>query len=105
MVEKHSVEFCSCSHLCQIVYTVLPPTPTPTPTHAHTHTHRHGAVSVEDEQREREKQKSASFLGSGFKLGDSEGPSVQITGRQVEQPTEKVWLYHSLFVASNIHCI
>ena len=41
MVEKHSVEFCLCSHLCQIMYSVLPPTPTHTPTHTHTHTHTH----------------------------------------------------------------
>lgn len=56
-----------------------------------TNTPRHGAVSVEEEEKVREKSQSAAFIGSGFKLGDSEGPSVQITGRQKEESSTKVF--------------
>ena len=58
---------------------------------SHTHT-RHGAVSVEEEEKQKKKEKSAAFQGSGFKLGDSEGPSVQIPGRALPSAPEMVRL-------------
>lgn len=42
---------------------------------------RYGGVSVEEEEREKKKENSAAFQGSGFRLGDEEGPS-QVVGKQ-----------------------
>ncbi len=36
---------------------------------------RQGAVPVEEEEREQKKQRSSAFQGTGFRLGDIEGPS------------------------------
>ncbi len=49
-----------------------------------------GAVNIDEEEQQKKKDKSAAFQGSGFKLGDSEGPSVQIRGRARDQSSEKV---------------
>ena len=50
---------------------------------------RQGAVDVEEEEREIARQRSAAFQGTGFKLGDSEGPSVMI-GNRAAPKQEKV---------------
>ena len=65
---------------------LLTPTLT-TPGHAH---YSQGAMSIDEEEQQKKKEKSAAFQGSGFKLGDSEGPSVQIRGRARDQSSEKV---------------
>ena len=39
---------------------------------------RHGAVSVEEEDKERKRENSAAFQGTGFRLGDEEGPSQAV---------------------------
>ncbi|XP_064398183.1 NSFL1 cofactor p47-like isoform X2 [Halichondria panicea] len=49
-----------------------------------------GAMNIDEEEQQKKKDKSAAFQGSGFKLGDSEGPSVQIRGRARDQSSEKV---------------
>lgn len=46
---------------------------------------RQGAVSVEEEEREQRKENSAAFQGTGFRLGDNEGPS-QVIGRSRPLP-------------------
>lgn len=52
---------------------------------------RHGAVEVEEEEREIARQRSAAFQGTGFKLGDSEGPSVMVGNKALPKP-EKVYI-------------
>ncbi len=47
-------------------------------------------MNIDEEEQQKKKDKSAAFQGSGFKLGDSEGPSVQIRGRARDQLSEKV---------------
>lgn len=52
---------------------------------------RQGAVDVEEENRKKEQERSAAFQGSGFRLGDSEGPSTVVRGSQRQtRPTERV---------------
>ena len=52
---------------------------------------RHGAVDLEEEERKRkQEERSTAFQGSGFRLGDSEGPSTAIAGAQRTKPVEKV---------------
>ena len=51
---------------------------------------RHGAVDLEEEERKRQEERSGAFQGSGFKLGDSEGPSTMVAGAQRTKPVEKV---------------
>ena len=53
---------------------------------------RHGAVELEEEERKRQQERSAAFQGSGFRLGDSEGPSSVVAGTQwtIAKPVEKV---------------
>ena len=52
---------------------------------------RHGAVDLEEEERMRkQEERSTAFQGSGFRLGDSEGPSTAVAGAQRTKPVEKV---------------
>ena len=52
---------------------------------------RHGAVDLDEEERKKEQERSAAFQGSGFRLGDSEGPSTVVTGAQrAPKQAEKV---------------
>ena len=53
---------------------------------------RQGAVELEEEERKRQQERSAAFQGSGFRLGDSEGPSSVVAGTQrtTAKPVEKV---------------
>lgn len=48
---------------------------------------RHGAVSVEEEDRERKREHSTAFQGTGFRLGDEEGPS-QVVGHARPLPPQ-----------------
>ena len=46
---------------------------------------------MEEEERREKEERSAAFQGSGFRLGDSEGPSAVIRGAQgAIKPTGKV---------------
>ena len=38
----------------------------------------HGAVDLEEEERKRQGERYAAFQGSGFRLGDCEGPSTNV---------------------------
>ena len=71
-----------CNTLCVMsCYSISPPPPC----------YRHGAVELEEEERKRQEERSAAFQGSGFRLGDSEGPSSVVTGAQpTTKPVEKV---------------
>ena len=52
---------------------------------------RHGAVELEEEERKLQQERSAAFQGSGFRLGDSEGPSAMVSGaRPTTRSVEKV---------------
>ena len=52
---------------------------------------RQGAVEVEEEEKRKQQEREAAFQGSGFRLGDSEGPSAMVRGAQgAAKPTEKV---------------
>ena len=52
---------------------------------------------MEEEERRRQQERSAAFQGSGFRLGDSEGPSSVVRGAQgAPKPAEKVGLCHIL---------
>ena len=58
------------------------------------HVHRQGAVDLEEEERRQQQERSAAFQGSGFRLGDSEGPSAVVGGaRQASKPVEKVHVF------------
>jgi hypothetical protein len=49
-------------------------------------------VSIEEEEREKEKERKATFHGTGFRLGDVEGPSVAVGNQRPLPPKpETVW--------------
>lgn len=45
---------------------------------------------MEDEEREELEQQSAPFQGSGFRLGDAEGPSQAVVNRPLPQRPQTV---------------
>ena len=51
---------------------------------------RQGAVDLEEDKKARQQERSAAFQGSGFRLGDNEGPSTVVRGQQTTKPSEKV---------------
>ncbi len=55
-------------------------------------------MNVDEEEQQKKNAKSALFQGSGFKLGDSEGPSVHVRGKPQETTAEKVLCYGRLAV-------
>ena len=61
-----------------------------------------GAVDLEEEERKRQQERPAAFQGSGFRVGDSEGPSTLVAEAQKTntKPVEKVSL--SLFLSLSL---
>ena len=45
---------------------------------------------MEDEEREELEQRSAPFQGSGFRLGDVEGPSQAVVNQPIPQRPQTV---------------
>ncbi len=50
-------------------------------------------MSVEEEEREEQEQQAAPFQGSGFRLGDAEGPSQQVGNQPLPPRPETVSLF------------